>query len=48
MLLKNTNNISEIVRQLNNNGFVTSQGCKFTNVQVNRLIKMYDLKQKAD
>lgn len=43
-LLKTTQNKSYIAKVLNNNGFLTSKGCKFTVVQVNRLIKMYNLK----
>lgn len=43
-LLKTTNNKSYIAKVLNNNGFTTSKGCKFSSVQIDRLIKMYKLK----
>lgn len=37
-MLSKTNNISDIARYLNENGFVTSRGNKFSCVQVKRLI----------
>lgn len=37
-LLNKTNNLSEIARFLNENGFVTAKGCKFGAEQVKRLI----------
>lgn len=43
-LLKTTNNKSYIAKVLNNNGFTTSKGCEFSSVQIDRLIKMYELK----
>lgn len=43
-LLSRTSNISEIARELNQNGFVTSKGCKFNAMQVKRLIERYNCK----
>ena len=47
-MLKNqvqeTNNLSEIARTLNNEGFTTSRGGKFTAKQVSILINRYQLK----
>ena len=38
--------LSEMARRLNNEGFVTSQGKKFTAWQVSVLLKRYDLKKE--
>ena len=38
-LVKTTSNLSEMARQLNDEGFVTSRGCKFTSKQVSLLLK---------
>lgn len=43
-LLKQNKRVAEIADELNENGFLTSQGCKFNKIQVYRLIKMYKLK----
>ena len=42
-MLKTTNNMSEIARNLNDNGFLTSKGCKFSAIQVIRLINRYKI-----
>lgn len=42
-MLKTTNNKSEIARKLNDNGFLTSKGSKFTAIQVIRLINRYNI-----
>ena len=38
-LVKTTSNLSEMARQLNDEGFVTSRGCKFTSKQVSMNLK---------
>jgi hypothetical protein len=38
--------LSEMARRLNNEGFVTSQGKKFTASQVSILLKRYDIKKE--
>ena len=38
-LVKTTSNLSEMARLLNDEGFVTSRGCKFTSKQVSLLLK---------
>jgi len=38
--------LSEMARRLNNEGFVTSQGKKFTAWQVSILLKRYDIKKE--
>ena len=43
-LLKTTNNMTEIARKLNQGGFTTSKGSKFTAIQVIRLINRYNLR----
>ena len=45
-LIKNTSNLSEIARQLNNEGFLTSRGGKFSAKQVSILINRYQLNNK--
>jgi DNA invertase Pin-like site-specific DNA recombinase len=42
-LVKTTSNLSEMARQLNDEGFVTSRGCKFTSKQVSLLLKKHNL-----
>lgn len=45
-ILYRTSNLSEIARELNENGFVTSRGKQFNSIQVKRIIdryKLYDL-----
>ena len=42
-LIKTTNNKAEIARKLNENGFTTSKGGKFTSIQVIRLIQRYNI-----
>lgn len=42
-LVKITSNLSEMARQLNNEGFVTSRGCKFTSKQVSLLLKKHNI-----
>ena len=42
-LLRTTNNLSEIARELNANAFTTSRGCKFTAIQVKRLINRLNI-----
>lgn len=42
-LLKETNNMSEIARMLNNNGFRTSKGKLFQSISVIRIVKRYNL-----
>ena len=42
-LIKSTSNLSEMARQLNDEGFVTSRGCKFTSKQVSLLLKKHNL-----
>ena len=44
ILVRETNNLSEMARILNNEGFTTSRGGKFTAKQVSILIKRYQLK----
>ena len=44
ILVRDTNNLSEMARILNNEGFTTSRGGKFTAKQVAILIKRYQLK----
>lgn len=44
VLVGSTSNLSEMARILNNEGFVTSRGGKFTAKQVSILIKRYGLK----
>ena len=44
-LIKNTNNLSEIARILNGNGYKTSRGGSFSAVQVKRLIDRYSINQ---
>ena len=44
ILVKETNNLSEMARTLNNEGFTTSRGGKFTAKQVSILINRYQLK----
>ena len=43
ILVRETNNLSEMARILNNEGFTTSRGGKFTAKQVSILIKRYQL-----
>lgn len=45
-LVKTTSNLSEIARQLNNEGFLTSRGGNFSAKQVSILINRYQLKNK--
>ena len=45
-LVKTTSNLSEIARQLNNEGFLTSRGGNFSSKQVSILINRYQLKNK--
>lgn len=42
-LLYRTLNLSEIARELNDNGFVTSRGKQFNAIQVKRIIQRYNL-----
>lgn len=42
-MIKSTNNKAEIARKLNENGFRTSRGGEFNNVQVIRIIERYNL-----
>jgi DNA invertase Pin-like site-specific DNA recombinase len=44
ILVRETNNLSEMARTLNNEGFTTSRGGKFTAKQVSILINRYQLK----
>ena len=44
ILVRETNNLSEMARILNNEGFTTSRGGKFTAKQVSILIKRYQIK----
>ncbi len=44
ILVRETNNLSEMARTLNNEGFVTSRGGKFSAKQVSILINRYQLK----
>jgi len=44
ILIRDTNNLSEMARILNNEGFTTSRGGKFTAKQVSILINRYQLK----
>jgi len=43
-MLYKTTNLSEIARELNKNGFVTSRGKQFNSKQVKRIIEKYKLK----
>ena len=45
-LINNTSNLSEIARQLNSEGFLTSRGGNFSAKQVSILINRYQLKDK--
>jgi DNA invertase Pin-like site-specific DNA recombinase len=45
-LINNTSNLSEIARQLNSEGFLTSRGGNFSAKQVSILINRYQLKNK--
>jgi DNA invertase Pin-like site-specific DNA recombinase len=45
-LVKTTSNLSEIARQLNSEGFLTSRGGNFSAKQVSILINRYQLKNK--
>lgn len=45
-LINNTSNISEMARQLNSEGFLTSRGGNFSAKQVSILINRYQLKNK--
>lgn len=42
-LVKTTSNLSEMARLLNDEGFVTSRGCKFTSKQVSLLLKKHNI-----
>lgn len=42
-LIKTTNNKADIARKLNESGFTTSKGGKFTSIQVIRLIQRYNI-----
>lgn len=42
-MLYRTNNLSEIARELNANGFVTSRGKQFNAIQIRRIIDRYNL-----
>ena len=42
-LVKTTSNLSEMARQLNDEGFVTSRGCEFTSKQVSLMLKKHNL-----
>lgn len=42
-MIKTTNNKAEIARKLNENGFRTSRGMEFNNMQVIRIIERYNL-----
>ena len=42
-MLKTTNNMSEIARNLIDNGYLTSKGCKFSAIQVIRLINRHKI-----
>jgi hypothetical protein len=44
ILVRETNNLSEMARTLNNEGFTTSRGGKFTAKQVSILINRYQLR----
>lgn len=44
-LIKTTNNKAEIARKLNEGGFTTSKGGKFTSIQVIRLIHRYNISE---
>ena len=44
ILVRDTNNLSEMARTLNNEGFTTSRGGKFTAKQVSILINRYQLR----
>ena len=44
ILVRENNNLSEMARTLNNEGFTTSRGGKFTAKQVSILINRYQLK----
>ena len=42
-LIKSTSNLSEMARQRNDEGFVTSRGCIFTSKQVSLLLKKHNI-----
>jgi len=48
VLVEQELSLSEMARRLNEEGFVTSQGKKFTAWQVSVLLKRYDLKKEND
>lgn len=43
IMLSYTQNLSQIARELNDNGFTTSRGNKFNPIQIKRIIQQYNL-----